>query len=93
MPIYTYEHPGTGEQFEVVRSFAEADKIFKSTDGKKCKRIPFPASTKKPRGRSSRAGQKLEVFQADPDYCKKCNPKYVKFQDGHRERYDPTRHC
>ncbi len=38
-------------------------------------------------GRSDR-----EVFQKDPDYVKKLRPKYVKFRDGHRERYDPQKH-
>ena len=34
-----------------------------------------------------------EVFEADPAYVKSCKPKYVQFQDGHKEKYDPTKHC
>ena len=34
-----------------------------------------------------------ECFEADPDYVKKQNPKYIRFQDGHRERYDSSKHC
>ena len=33
-----------------------------------------------------------EVFEADRDYVRKCKPKYVKFRDGHREKYNETRH-
>ena len=35
---------------------------------------------------------KPECFEADPDYVRSANPKYVKFNDGHRERYDPNKH-
>lgn len=33
-----------------------------------------------------------EVWEADPGYVKKCNPKYIQFQDGHKERYNPSKH-
>lgn len=33
-----------------------------------------------------------EVFQKDEDYTKLTNPKYVKFKDGHKEKYNPSRH-
>ena len=84
MPNYEFEHPDTKEVFEDLRSIKDRDKPYISPDGKKCKRII-----------SSFTGWKKnkEVFEADRDYVKKCNPKYVKFQDGHRERYDPTKHC
>ena len=29
---------------------------------------------------------------ADSQYVKSCKPKYIKFNDGHRQRYDPTKH-
>ena len=35
----------------------------------------------------------MEPFEADPQYVKKMKPKYIKFNDGHREKYDPTKHC
>jgi 23S rRNA maturation-related 3'-5' exoribonuclease YhaM len=34
-----------------------------------------------------------EVWEKDPSYVKKLNPKYVRRRDGVKERYDPTRHC
>lgn len=86
MPIYSYEHPDTGEIFDDIRPFKKANKPFIAPDGKKCKRI---FSIKNVRGwRGDR-----EPFEADPDYVKSQKPKYIRFNDGHRERYDPTRHC
>lgn len=85
-PIYEYEHPETGEIFEEIRSFKDIDKPFYAPDGKKCKRLRVPKSIRGWR-------KDREVFEADPAHVKKVNPKYVKFQDGHRERYDPTKHC
>lgn len=84
MPIYEYEHPETGEIFEDIRKFADSDKPFISPDGVECKRVEV----------SSFTGWKgdREVFEMDPGYVKKCKPKYVKFRDGHRERFDPTKH-
>ena len=53
-----------------------------------------PLKEHKPLGprRIYKDGQR-ECFEADPDYVKKMNPKYVQYQDGHKERYDPGRHC
>jgi hypothetical protein len=84
MPIYVYIHPDTEEEFEDLRTFANMDKPFIATDGKKCKRKEI----------CSFNGWKTnkEVFEADSDFVKKCNPKYVKFHDGHREKYDPSKH-
>jgi len=96
MPIYLYQHPDTGEVFEVIRPVKDRNKKYKSEDGVLCERIyhnPDYDSQKHGDRRTSRAGEKLEVFQADPKYVKKMNPKYVKYRDGHRERYDPTKHC
>jgi len=92
MPIYVFEHTDTGERFEEMRLFKDIDKPFIAPDGKKCKRILFPPR-KNTSGRATRAGMKLESFEADPDFVKKVNPKYVKFHDGHREKFDPTKHC
>jgi hypothetical protein len=52
-----------------------------------------PPQMKDDKHRTIIINKNREVFQADSDYVKKCKPKYVKFQDGHRERYDPTKHC
>ena len=86
MPIYQYKHPDTGEIFEEIRPFRKMDKPFVAPDGKKCKRIFCVENIVGWNGNR-------EVFEADPGYIKKCNPKYVQFQDGHKERYDSTKHC
>jgi hypothetical protein len=86
MPIYEFEHPKTGEIFEEIRSFKDIDKPFIAPDGTKCRRLRVP---------SKFTGWRVdrEVFELDPDYAKKLKPKYVKFRDGHKEKYDPTKHC
>ncbi len=85
MPIYVYKHPVTGEEFEVRRTFSQMDEPYLSPDGYACPRIQVFTASKA-------INKNREVFQVDPDYVKKCNPKYVRFRDGHRERYDPTKH-
>jgi hypothetical protein len=95
MPIYMYEHPETREVFEILRPMSESQKKYKAPDGVMCDRIFHNPEFDKSKGsrRTSRAGQTLEVFQADPSHVKKMKPKFVKFRDGHREKYDPTKHC
>lgn len=95
MPIYLFKHPKTGKIFEDIRSFKDFDKPFISPDGETCDRIipGTEVNARKRKGRASRAGMKLEVFQADPQYVRRNHPKYVRFRDGHREKYDPTKHC
>lgn len=85
-PIYEYRHPDTGEIFEELRLMKDIDKPFIADDGKKCKRLQVPTRV---------AGWKKnkEVFEADSSFVKKMNPKYIKFKDGHKERYNPTKHC
>jgi len=84
MAIYQYKHPKTGEIFEDIRKMKDSDKPFIAPDGIKCFRIISKFQGWK--------GNK-EVFEQDPSYVKKCRPKFVKFKDGHREKYDPTKHC
>jgi len=62
------------------------DKPFHAPDGVKCKRILVPTSL-----RCWRTDR--ESFEADSAFVKQTKPKYIKFRDGHRERYDPTKHC
>ena len=84
MPIYEYQHPITKEIFEELRSIKDGNKVFSAPDGVKCKRIiSLPGYCGK---------GKREPFELDREYVKKVNPKYVRFNDGHRERYDPTKH-
>ena len=86
MPIYSYQNPNTKEVFEVLRSFKDWDKPYILEDGTKCKRVFDYRNI-------GVIDKNAEVFQKDPDYVKKCKPKYIKYKDGHREKYDPTRHC
>ena len=88
MPHYTYEHPETGEVFEDFRPIKDRKKPFVAPDGIKCPFAPFACHT-------APAGIVVgrEGFEIDADFYKKSKPKYVKFRDGHRERYDPTKHC
>jgi len=39
------------------------------------------------------SAKEREVFELYHDDVKACQPKRVKFRDGHVEKYDPTRHC
>lgn len=81
MPIYEYEHPETGEIFDDLRAFKDMDKPFIAPDGVECPRIvsmPFIINGSR---------------ENDYNDIKKSNPKYVRFKDGRRERFDPTKHC
>lgn len=83
-PLYVYRNPKTGEEFDVLRPAKDWKKSHVLEDGTVCERVVAPFCGWK--------GNR-EVFEVDPGYVKKCNPKFIKFKDGHRERYDPTKHC
>lgn len=88
---YKYQHPETGKIYKSFRDSEKKDEPYVSDDGVKCPRLLDPGE-----GNNFQLGiidKNAEVFQKDPDYVKKCSPKYVKFNDGHREKYDPTKHC
>lgn len=87
MPIYEYQHPDTKEIFSELRKIKDRDKPFIAPDGKECERLLFPTKL----GYCGKGDR--EVFEVDPGYVKKCRPKYVEFRDGHKEKYDPTKHC
>lgn len=91
-PIYTYKHPKTEKIFEEIRNFKDCDKPFVLEDGTKCERVLFPKLINGPKGPAI-IDINREVFQADSDLVKKTKPKYIRFNDGHREKYDPTKHC
>jgi len=84
VPLYEYKHPATGEIFSDLRKYEDMDKPYIAPDGVECPRIfsGFGGGWRTDR----------EVFEVDSSYVKECKPKYVKFRDGHRERYDPTKH-
>ena len=65
----------------------DSDKPFVSPDGEICDR--FYGSM----GYMGRSEKERECFELDPHYCKRTNPKWIRFRDNHRERYDPTKHC
>jgi len=85
MPIYIYKNPKTGEIFEDIRSFKDMDKPYISPDGVKCERIFVTKGL-------GIVNKNAECFQKDAHWVKKCKPKFIKFRDGHRERYDPNKH-
>jgi hypothetical protein len=82
MPIYEYEHPETGEIFEELRSVSDRDRPFIAPDGIKCNKVMA----------SSFGIVNGNADIADYDEVLKNKPKYLRFKDGHRERFDPTKH-
>jgi hypothetical protein len=94
--FFWYKHPKTGEMISDQRMVGYEDKPL-MVKGVKCeldRDYEPPVEEHKPLGviRVYKDGQR-EVWEADPGYVKKCNPKYVKYQDGHSERYNPNKHC
>ena len=91
--FYRYIHPNTGEIFKVLRDVVDRDTPYILEDGVVCERKKDPSE--KMRGGPNRYGGRSdrEVFELDPDYAKKVKPKYVRYRDGHKEKYDPTKHC
>ena len=92
--FFWYKHPKTGEIISDQRMTGYEKKPL-VIRGVKCELISDYVPPAKERDGLSLAiiNKNREVFQADPDLVKKTSPKYVKFQDGHRERYDSTKHC
>ena len=94
--FFWYKHPKTGKMHSDQRMSGYEHKPL-VVKGVKCELVPDyvpPLKEHKPLGprRLYKDGQR-EVWEADPQYIKKMNPKYVKYQDGHRERYDSSKHC
>ncbi len=91
--FFWYEHPKTGEIFSDQRMEGYEEKPLVK-GGVKCELVRDYVPPVEERDDINLAiiNKNREVFQADADWVKRCKPKYVKFQDGHRERYDPTKH-
>lgn len=86
MPIYIYLDKKTGKYYEELRKVADIDKKFTSPDGNVCERvISAPSYTGK-------SDKEKEVFEIYGEEVKRKKPKFIKFRDGHRERYDPSKH-
>jgi hypothetical protein len=92
--FFYYKHPKTGKIYSDQRLIGYEKNPYKAPDGEICDLIEdYVPPVKEGKTQLGIINKNAEVFQKDPDFVKKCNPKYVKFQDGHRERYDPTKHC
>jgi hypothetical protein len=75
----------------VLRKFSDMEKEYIAEDGEKCVLVHFYEMDSACNGWLS--SKEREVFEVATDYVKTVKPKYVKYRDGHRERYDPTKHC
>lgn len=96
MPIYVYKNSKTGELIEDLRPMSERNEPLILEDGTVCERCFDEEQTideKKRIRRQYKGTRGHEGFEVDPSYYKALNPKYVKFKDGHREKYDPNKHC
>jgi hypothetical protein len=90
--FYYYQHPQSKDIFSDQRFEEFKDKPYISPDGQKCLRIDYtPPKEDKDIGILI-IDKNAEFFQRDPEYVKACKPEYVRFKDGHREKYDPTKH-
>ena len=92
--FYYYKHPKTEKIYSDLRMKGFEKKPYISPDGEECELLKgySPPSENKDIGVAI-IDKNREVFEADPDFVKKCRPKKIKFQDGHIEKYDPTKHC
>ena len=63
---------------------SESGDPFYAPDGVKCEKCITTSFTI--------IDKQQEVFQMDEDYTRLSNPKFVKFKDGHKERYNPSKH-
>ena len=91
--FFWYKHPETGEMHSDQRmmGYEKRPLIVK---GVKCDLVKGyePPTGKKVKMRVAIIDKNAEVFERDADFVRKVNPKYVKFQDGHKERYNPNKH-
>lgn len=94
--FYYYKNPETGQIYSDQRMEGYQHLPYIGPGGIKCEYIPDYIPPETNTNKKTRIGiidKNAEVFEKDPAYVKKCNPKFVKFRDGHRERYDPNKHC
>lgn len=91
--FFWYKHPKTGEMLSDQRMTGYEKKPL-VVKGVKCELVKDYVPPVKKRKALSLCiiNKNREVFQADSDWVKECNPKYVKYNDGHRERYNPAYH-
>jgi len=71
-----------------MRPMKDSKKKYKAPDGVWCERYMKAES----KGYCGLAASEREGFEMDPDIYRKRNPKYVRYKDGHREKYNPNKH-
>lgn len=93
--FFYYKHPTTGKIYSDQRMIGFEANPYKSSDGIECELLKdyVPPIKESNAVNIAIINKNREVFEADPEFVKKTNPRYVKFQDGHRERYDSSKHC
>jgi len=84
MALYQFKHPETDEIFEEFRPISKRDEPFIAPDGVKCERLIVPSSV-------SVKDNSKEVWDYN-DFRGKSMPKYVRYRDGHREKYNQYKH-
>jgi len=91
--FFWYKHPETGEMISDQRMVGFEEKPL-IQNGVKCELVRdyIPPKVKTKDLKTVIIDKNAEVFERDPDYVRRCNPKYVQFQDGHKERYNPNKH-
>jgi len=87
--IYKFKHPKTYEIFSEFRNVKNASDEFRAPDGVVCELLDSNILGKK----SGVVVNGKEGFEKHPDYYKEMNPEYVRYKDGHREKYRPDKHC
>ena len=92
--FFYYKHPKTGKIYSDQRMIGFENAPYRASDGVECELLKdySPPITER-KNQLGIINKNAEVFQKDSAYVKECNPRFVKFRDGHRERYDPTKHC
>jgi hypothetical protein len=92
--FYYYKHPISGEIFSDQRFEESKDVPYKSADGEICERIEKPLKLDESDSQVNILiiNKNGEVFERFPEEVRAANPKYIEFRDGHKERYDPSRH-
>jgi hypothetical protein len=91
--FFWWRHPDTKQMYSDQRQEGYEDLPY-IKDGLKCELIRDyePPEQEERDGHIAIIDKNREVFQADREYVKSMKPKYVKFQDGHSEIYDPCKH-
>jgi hypothetical protein len=89
--IFYYKHPKTGKIVERNLPITEnQEESIILEDGTICKYVPWYVIEK---GKIGIIDKNAEVWEKDPDYVRKLNPKFVRRRDGVREKFDPNKHC